>query len=76
MSDEGFNMTPVSSSQIAAVGYDVDTQELRIAFNNGALYAYDDVPQDVFDNLKQSASVGSYFHSAVKNAGYSFRRIS
>lgn len=75
MADD-IEMVPVTSSQVAAVGYDAEAKELRVEFVSGALYAYDDVPQSVFDNLKQSASVGSYFHSAVKNAGFSYRRIS
>jgi hypothetical protein len=74
MADD-IEMIPVSSSQIAAVGYDANTQELRVAFVKGGLYSYDDVPAEVFENLKQAASVGSYFHDAVKGA-YNYNRLS
>jgi len=73
--EDTFDMTPVASSQIAAVGYGAKSRELRVEFNNGALYAYSGVPENVYQNLAHAASPGSYFHSAVKNAGFPFVRI-
>lgn len=34
------NRTPVSSTNLSAVGYDPDTQTLEIEFLNGGLYRY------------------------------------
>lgn len=69
-------MQPVVSSQIASVGYSPETKELRVLFSkNGALYSYSDVPEDVFDNLVNAASVGQTFAATVKNAGFAYRRI-
>lgn len=36
------NMTPVSSSNIASIGYENGT--LYVAFNHGGVYAYSGVP--------------------------------
>lgn len=59
-------MHSVSSSNIAAVGYDEDTQTLQVEFNDGAVYQYFDVPKHVFDELLSSGSVGSYLHQKYK----------
>lgn len=60
------NRTPVSSSNIASVGYDEDKRLLEIEFNTGAVYQYDDVPKNVFDGLMNAPSVGSYFNAEIK----------
>jgi hypothetical protein len=76
MSDDSFNMQPVTSSQIASVGYNPDTRKLRVEFNHkGSLYEYDDIPQEIFDQLVSAPSVGSYFGAAVKNAGFVYRKL-
>lgn len=67
-------MTPVTSSQIASVGYDEDKRELHVRFKNGALYVYSAVPQDVYDGLLAADSVGSTFHTTVRNGGFKYRR--
>ena len=65
-------MQPVSSSDLASVGYYNNT--LYIQFNSGGLYAYDNVPLSVYQNLMGSGSHGKYFHACIKNS-YSYRRI-
>ena len=60
-------MTPVTSSLIAAVGYDPETEELSVEFQKGDTYVYRDVPQAVFDALVGSLSVGQFFLRNVKN---------
>lgn len=74
--DDQFDMVPVSSSQVASAGYRAETQKMRVEFVNGALYDYSGVPENVYQGLIHAASVGQYFNSAVKNAGYPFERIS
>ncbi len=83
-------MTPVTSSQIAAVGYDPVTPTLAIRFVDrpkkdgttapGALYEYDGVPLSVHEALiaadrAPALSVGQAFHRLVKEGGYTYRRI-
>ena len=60
-------MHPVSSSNIAAVGYDAENQAVHIQFLNGSTYVYKGVPEHEFENLRTAASVGSYFNRNFKN---------
>lgn len=61
------DMIPVASSNIDSIGYDEDTEKLRVRFNDGGTYEYQDVPGNVFTGLRDAASVGSYFHNRIKN---------
>jgi KTSC domain len=67
--------TPVSSSNLASVGYDRTTQTLEIEFLHGGVYQYSGVPPSVYDGLMEAESHGSYFDRHVKKAGYSYRKI-
>lgn len=58
------DMTSVSSSNIAAVGYVEDT--MQVEFHNGTVYQYFDVPEHVFEELRDAGSVGQYFNMNVK----------
>ena len=53
---------PVSSSNIASVGYDDNTHTLEVEFHSGHVYQYFDVPKDVYDGLLTAGSVGKYFN--------------
>lgn len=66
------HMIPVSSSNIASVGY--ANGILYIQFHSGGLYSYDNVPEDVYHNLIHAASHGRYFHANIKNV-YPYHRI-
>ena len=67
-------MVPVSSSNIAAVGYAEDSQTLQIEFNNGTRYQYFDVPERVFTELRDAGSPGGYLASNIKGV-YRFSRV-
>lgn len=58
---------PVASSMISSVGYDPETQELEVTFNQGRSYTYEGVPQAEYDNLVSAQSVGKYFAANIKN---------
>lgn len=58
----------VSSSNIAAVGYDAGSETLEIEFNNGRTYQYYNVPEFMYENLMAAPSVGIYFNAEIKNA--------
>ena len=76
MAENDFEMIAVSSSQVASVGYNDTTHQLRVEFvHKGSLYEYEGVPRDVFDQLVSAASVGQTFGALVKNGGYAYRRI-
>ena len=67
-------MHPVSSSNIAAVGYDIDSQVVYVQFQNGSTYAYKGVAEHEFDNLRTAPSVGSYLNRNFKNV-YPYERV-
>ena len=67
-------MIPVSSSNIAAIGYDETQSLLVIEFLNGSTYEYYIVPSYVFDELLNAGSKGQYANQNIyKN--YSQNRI-
>ncbi|MFN6269887.1 MAG: KTSC domain-containing protein [Akkermansiaceae bacterium] len=67
-------MQPVSSSNIAAIGYDVENQAVYVQFLNGTTYAYKGVPEHEFENLRTAPSVGSYLNRNFKNI-YPYERV-
>ena len=67
-------MTPVSSSNVSEIGYNVGNQEVYVRFLNGSLYVYKGVPQSEFDGLLNAPSVGSYLHRNYKNV-YPYERV-
>ncbi|MBX8465825.1 MULTISPECIES: KTSC domain-containing protein [unclassified Deinococcus] len=58
---------PVSSSNLASVGYDALTQTLEVAFQNGSLYSYAGVPAAVHQDLMSASSHGTYFSANIRN---------
>ncbi|MGK3122194.1 KTSC domain-containing protein [Pseudomonas corrugata] len=66
--------TPVSSSNIASIGYELETYTLQVEFNNGSIYDYYDVPEDMYTALISAGSVGSFFHANIRNT-YSYQQI-
>lgn len=68
-------MTQVSSSNIASVGYDQLNEIVCVQFLNGTEYIYKGVPQHEFDGLLNAPSVGSYLNRNFKNI-YPYERIS
>ena len=69
------DMTPVSSSNLSAVGYDSQNRQLFIRFHSGALYVYRNVPQSVYEGLMNASSLGQYHAAHIKNA-YPYQRLS
>ena len=63
---------PVSSSSIAAVGYDAATLTLEIEFHNGRIYQFFGVPAEMAHALRAAKSTGAYFNKYVRNGGYEF----
>lgn len=61
------NRVPVSSSNLASVGYDPETLTLEVEFLHGGVYQYFDVPQSEHEALMQAPSHGEYFSAYVRN---------
>jgi hypothetical protein len=60
-------MTPAHSSNIDGYIY-LGGRYLVVAFKSGALYRYDEVPQNVFDEFAAAHSKGKYLNLHIKNA--------
>jgi len=45
------NMQPVTSTNVAAVGYDRASRVMRVAFQRGGLYDYFDVDPALFEQM-------------------------
>lgn len=65
----------VSSSNIAAIGYDPDSNTLEIEFNDGSIYQYFGVSVLVYQELMNAPSHGKYFAQNIKN-DYEYQKIS
>lgn len=61
------NLVPVSSSNIAAIGYDEGSMTLTVEFLSGTLYQYFDVSSQVYQELMAAGSVGTYFSQNIRN---------
>ena len=59
--------TPVSSSNLASVGYEAKSLTLEIEFGSGAVYQYFDVSESEWQGLMQASSHGTYFNAHVRN---------
>lgn len=65
---------PVSSSNLAEVGYHQATQTLEVCFKNGRVYQYFDVPEHVYEGLKSADSPGGYLSREMKGK-YRYARV-
>lgn len=67
-------MIRVDSTNVAAVGYDSGSSILQVEFNNGTLYQYFDVPEHIFEGLRDAASVGGYLAANIKG-NYRYSKV-
>jgi len=63
-------MTPVKSSQIAAIGHDSKTNTLSIQFASksgaGSVYHYANFDSAAFDAFSSAESIGAHFGKEIK----------
>jgi hypothetical protein len=61
-------LEPVVSSQVAAIGYDEESQTLAVTFTRGsaAIYHYPLVSPDQYLAFKTSDSIGTHFGKHIK----------
>ncbi|HEY2345170.1 MAG TPA: KTSC domain-containing protein [Xanthomonadaceae bacterium] len=60
--------SPVSSSNIASVGYDADSETLEIEFKTSGVYQYFNVPLFMYERLMAADSVGTFLNREIKPA--------
>lgn len=68
------NRTPTTSSNIASIGYESDSQTLEIEFLNGGVYQYFDVPQHIYRDLMDANSIGQYHAQNIKGV-YRYSKV-
>jgi hypothetical protein len=61
--------TPRSSSVIE-IGYDDLLEEVYVRFRSGDLYAYQGVPEDVWEELCAAESTGTFVNKVIKRYPY------
>ena len=68
-------MQSVTSTNISEIGYDYESATLRIIFLKGGMcYEYYSVPEEVYTGLMNASSIGQYFDSNIRKAGYSYTK--
>lgn len=60
------DMKPVDSSNVAAVGYEPDSNVLHVQFKNGGRYSYEGVSPAHHEDLIGAKSVGSHFYNHIQ----------
>jgi hypothetical protein len=66
-------MHPVESRAVKMIGYEAETEEAYVEYLDGDLYAYEGVPAEVFEELKNAESKGTFVNAMIKE--YPFRRV-
>ncbi len=66
---------PVTSTSLAAVGFDPGSNTLEVEFQNARVYRYGGVPQAVFESLKEAESKGRFFNANIRRH-YPYERVS
>lgn len=65
---------PVSSSNIASIGYHPVNHVLEVEFLNGSIYHYYAVPPAVYERLMGAASHGQYLNAHIKGT-FRYERV-
>lgn len=64
-------LKPVTSSNLAAVGYHAPTKTLAVQFKGGdGVHHYHDVEQEHVDAMHKADSIGSHFSKHIRNGGF------
>lgn len=63
-----FDMKPVDSSTISAIGYNPEQKTLAVEFKSGGTYHYTNVDKSVYDDLIGAKSIGKHFAANIKGA--------
>jgi len=57
----------VESSSLKSIGYDRKTRTLEVEFASGGIYRYDDVPTELWSELRHSPSKGKFFQERIRD---------
>lgn len=57
---------PVTSGNLAEVGYDPELEMLEVQFRHGGVYQYFNVPEFMHERLMTADSLGRFFNAEIK----------
>ena len=60
-------MQEVTSSNVARVGHDIDSNTLVVEFKRGGSYKISPVTEAGFLSMLSAPSIGKYYHSHIRN---------
>lgn len=63
------------STVIAFMDYNIETAILQIHFISGLVYAYENIPEEIYNQLRSSTAKGIYFNRYIKSR-YNFKKLS
>ena len=66
--------TEVESSNIAGIAYIKEAEQLMVQFNSGSVYAYSDVPEQVYQDFLAADSKGKFFAQSIKDV-YAYGKV-
>ena len=78
--DDTFDYSPFDvietqdSTAFKEIGYDAEGSRLFLRFRNSGRYIYSDVPETVWQTLKDADSKGGYFNQEIRGH-YAYERI-
>ena len=64
--NQRIQLEDVTSSVIKAIGYDYPRGDLYIHFNSGREYVYNDVAVRMFNEFRNSPSIGEFYNYHIK----------
>ncbi len=67
-------MIKIQSSNINAVEYFPEKEQLDILFHSGEKYRYFEIPRGIYEMLLVAPSVGKFFDTYIKKAEYKFEK--
>ena len=63
------------SHELEAIKFFAGELLLYVRFPGGSIYRYENIPSELIENLRTSESKGSFFIKAIKNGGFSYKKI-
>jgi len=64
----------ITSSVVAAMEYDESLSTLRITYVSGKVYDYKNVPPEVYEEMKEAESKGTFLNYRIKGK-YRYKRV-
>jgi hypothetical protein len=65
----------VHSSNLDEAFYSHKRNYLIVVFKNGAVYSYENVPLEKWEEFKKAESKGSWFYHNIRNGGYDYEKL-